>query len=181
MEPLKILSKKECEYYVNCLSELQDTFRIKSEPAVDSQIPCRHSYNNIALKPLHMSLTNMASKHFGVKLLPSYSYARYYEKGSRLLPHTDRAACKYSMTLNISSSDPSLIYPIWFMINDKPVSIDIRQGYGVFYDGMTYAHWRERCNHDWYLQLFLHWMDEDSKDDLIEEEHKNAKHLSLWK
>lgn len=181
MKPIKILDEKECEYYVNSLDKLQNTFKIKKEPAVDSEIPCRHSYNNIILKPLHKSLTDIASEYFKLKLFPSYSYARYYEKGSRLLPHIDRDACKYSMTLHLSSSNTLLSYPIWFEINNQHISFDLDRGYGIFYDGTEHVHWRNECSHSWYLQLFLHWMDEESKNRLIEEENAKAKHLSIWK
>lgn len=181
MKQLKILNENECNYYIKALSNLQDTFKIKHEYGTKSITPTRHSYNNLLFKPLHKSLTANAISHFGVDLFPMYSYARYYNEHSLLMPHYDREACKYSLTLHVGSNDNNEYYPIWFKINEENISFNLNQGEGVFYDGCEYLHWRNACKHDWYLQVFFHWTDIESKDDLIQFENIKGGRHSLWK
>ena len=39
---------------------------------------------------------------FGLRLVPTYSYGRTYERHARLLSHTDRPSCEFSATFPIS-------------------------------------------------------------------------------
>ena len=69
----------------------------------DEQVPNTYShYSDIAMETLLLAVQPIMEKQTGLKLIPTYSYARIYKKGHELKIHTDRNECKFSTTLNIS-------------------------------------------------------------------------------
>ena len=51
---------------------------------------------------------------FGIRLVPTYSYGRTYDRHSRLLSHTDRPSCEFSATFPISyNTDDKKPWNIW--------------------------------------------------------------------
>ena len=48
-------------------------------------------------------------EHTGLKLIPTYSYTRLYETGSKLARHKDRESCEISGTLNLGGD----LWPIY--------------------------------------------------------------------
>jgi hypothetical protein len=69
-------------------------------------------------------------------------------------PHTDRAACEFSMSLSLTG-DP---WPLWFML-DTPKPISLAIGQAVLYKGLEFEHWREEYTGNKCTQVFLHWVD----------------------
>lgn len=105
-----------------------------------------------------VSLTPIISRLIGRELYPTYSYCRIYLPGAVMKPHTDRAACEFSMSLCVGG-DP---WPLWFEL-DKPTPITINPGSAVLYPGLELTHWRETYQGTGCTQVFLHWVDANGK------------------
>ena len=76
----------------------------------DQQVSNTYShYSDIAMETLLEEVKPVMEKHTGLKLSPTYSYARIYKKGDVLARHKDRYSCEISTTLNLGG-DPWPIY-----------------------------------------------------------------------
>ncbi len=93
----------------------------------------------------------------GLSLIPTYSFVRLYEDGSELLPHFDKAACEYSVSVCLASQ---LNKPNALIIEqqDDVSEIYLAPGDGVLYTGGTCRHWRGLID-GWLLTLILHYVD----------------------
>jgi hypothetical protein len=100
----------------------------------------------------------------GLKLLPTYSYARLYAQGDELTKHTDRPACEISATVTLGFEGG--VWPI-YMDGNK---VDMKVGDAVLYRGQEVEHWREKyVEGKWQAQVFLHYVDANGP-------HKNEKY-----
>jgi hypothetical protein len=62
----------------------------------DDQVPNTYShYADIAMETLLLAVQPIMEKETGLKLIPTYSYARIYKKGDVLHRHKDRFSVKY--------------------------------------------------------------------------------------
>jgi hypothetical protein len=98
----------------------------------------------------------------GLKLYPTYSYARLYtQRGEELKNHRDRPACEISATLTLGFEDD--VWSIYMGDNeDKSNGTKIKMDVGdaVMYRGMDKWHWREPYfEGEWQAQVFLHYVD----------------------
>jgi len=110
-----------------------------------------------------------------LSLSPTYTLARIYEKGSKLIPHLDRDACEISATCPVFTSDSSssTIYISNVRINDTNRimyteedickkgdfnKIDMLPGDVLFYKGREHYHWREELKTDYLVQFFMHFV-----------------------
>jgi hypothetical protein len=104
----------------------------------------------------------LANKHkimeekTGLKLLPTYSYFRIYNKYAELKKHKDRPSCEISVTVSIGSCE-SYKWPIY--IDGNPIFLE--HGDAVIYKGCDYSHWRDEFLGDWHGQCFLHYVNAD--------------------
>ena len=68
----------------------------------DDQVPNTYShYSDIAMETLLLSVQPKMEKLTGLKLNPTYSYARIYKRGDVLHRHKDRFSCEISTTMNL--------------------------------------------------------------------------------
>jgi hypothetical protein len=113
----------------------------------------------------------------GIKLLPTYAYARWYIPGEELKPHIDRESCEISVTLtlgfdgnpwSIFIADPStddaekeIITLDEEKVGVKNISeIKLNVGDAAIYKGLSMYHWREEYKEgNWQAQVFLHYVD----------------------
>jgi|TARA_Y100000114_G_scaffold51745_1_gene47249 hypothetical protein len=95
-------------------------------------------------------------KKLGVELLPTYSFWRMYTKYSRLVKHSDRPSCEYSVSVFIGG-DQTHKWP--FIADGNKINID--PGDAIFYKGCEIKHWREEFLGDYQAQLFLHYVDKN--------------------
>jgi len=137
----------------------------------DQQVPNVYShYADFAMETLLMKVMPVMVKETGLNLIPTYSYARVYERGSILKRHKDRPSCEISTTLNLGG-DP---WPIFIdptgsnnVIDEyknimKPnapagVKVDLNPGDMLVYSGCDLEHWREPFQGDICGQVFLHY------------------------
>ena len=102
----------------------------------------------------------------GLKLFPTYSYARLYNnQGEELTIHRDRPACEISATLTLDFEGD--VWPIFMGTNeDKSNATEIKMNVGdaVLYRGCDIHHWRESYKEGkWQAQVFLHYVDQNGQ------------------
>lgn len=129
---------------------------------IDHQVPgSLRRYGATAFETLLDLCTEPFSTVTGRRLLPSYSFARFYFRGQELVAHRDRPECEHSATLHIASS-AVVPWPIWFRKDrNDPAEVTLGPGDAVMYRGDQVLHWRDPLPEEWYLQVFLHYVDAD--------------------
>ena len=126
----------------------------------DEQIPETYShYADIAMETLLQNLQPKMEEETGLKLTPTYSYARIYKKGDILHRHKDRYSCEVSTTLNLGGDD----WPIYLEpsgeTDKEGVKVDMQPGDMLVYKGCDVEHWREEFTGENCGQVFLHYND----------------------
>ena len=101
----------------------------------------------------------------GLELLPSYSFARRYTPGDRLIWHTDRPACEISLDVCVVAEGAS--YPL--IVNQgggdssktELEEVHLVPGDGLIYNGCDIGHGRKFMQHpqEVIYQLFVHYVD----------------------
>ena len=129
----------------------------------DQQVPNTYShYADMVMETLMMKVLPRMEKETGLKLLPTYSYARIYKKGDILRRHKDRPSCEISTTVNLGG-DP---WPIFIepsgKINKKGKKVILKPGDMLFYFGCKLEHWREPFKGKVCGQAFLHYSTNES-------------------
>ena len=149
----------------------------------DEQVPNTYShYSDIVMETLLLNVQPKMEKLTGLKLNPTYSYARIYKKGDVLHRHKDRFSCEISTTLNLGGDewpiylenkknvgnsteiDPETGKNYLTETKNKGTKIILKPGDMLVYKGMILEHWREVFLGDNCAQVFLHYNDVKSKD-----------------
>ena len=130
----------------------------------DNQVPNTYShYADLVMETLLEKVKPVMEKHTGLKLSPTYSYARIYKKGDTLARHKDRYSCEISTTLNLGG-DP---WPIYVDPTGKKgqagIKVDLKPGDMLIYSGCDLEHWREEFKGKDCGQVFLHYNKTGSK------------------
>jgi hypothetical protein len=137
----------------------------------DQQVPNVYShYADFVMETLLVKVMPIMKKHTNLDLIPTYSYARVYEKGSILKRHKDRPSCEISTTLNLGGDSwPIFIDPTGsnnvideyknIMKPDAPkgIRVDLEPGDMLVYSGCELEHWREEFTGNICAQVFLHY------------------------
>jgi hypothetical protein len=136
----------------------------------DEQVPNTYShYADIAMETLLEWVKPAMEKHTGLKLIPTYSYARIYKKRDVLHRHKDRFSCEISTTLNLGGDGWSIFLSpkenvgipdgkkITASSNAKGIKVDLKPGDMLIYKGMELEHWREPFKGENCIQVFLHY------------------------
>jgi predicted 2-oxoglutarate/Fe(II)-dependent dioxygenase YbiX len=112
----------------------------------------------------------------GKKLLPTYSYARWYVSEEELEIHKDRQSCEYSVTLTLgfdgnawpiymgypsdNKTECEKIYENKKVYVYNPTKIEMNAGDALVYKGCELYHWRDSYKEgNWQAQVFLHYVD----------------------
>ena len=131
----------------------------------DQQAPDTYShYGDVAMETLLLKTQPIMEKQTGMKLIPTYSYARIYTKGDILKRHKDRYSCEVSITLNLGGDS----WPIYLEpsgeIDKEGIKIDLEPGDALIYRGDLVEHWRETFEGENCGQVFLHYNDASHKE-----------------
>jgi len=136
-------------------------------------------YSDIVMETLLDMSTPVVEQAVGKSLHPTYSFFRIYDKCSDLKVHTDRESCEYTVALCLGCDPIDKPYEIFIgeedelsdykYFNDKKKLQRYRIDYkfpmlpnnAVIFKGMDKIHWREICNHDYFMTVFLHYVDKD--------------------
>lgn len=135
----------------------------------DEQIPNTYShYGDVAMETLLLAVQPIMEKQTGLKLIPTYAYARIYKKGDILERHKDRFSCEISTTLNLGGDE----WPIYIekdptkgglkegkyvTDNTKGSKVNLKPGDMLVYRGNILEHWREPFIGNDCGQVFLHY------------------------
>lgn len=127
---------------------------------VDPQVPGSIStYAAAGSEALLSMVASPLSSIVGRRLLPTYSFARFYNAGQELVAHRDRPECEHSATVHLASSD-AVDWPIQLLDrHGDNIVVTLRPGDAVLYRGDELLHWRDPLPQGWYLQVFLHYVD----------------------
>ena len=140
----------------------------------DEQVPNTYSnYADVAMETLLLAVQPKMEKETGLKLNPTYTYARIYKKGDDLKRHKDRFSCEISTTMNLGGDE----WPIYIeakknvglpkdgfppVTNNKGAKVILKPGDMLVYKGMLLEHWRETFIGDDCAQVFLHYNNVES-------------------
>ena len=160
--------------YINPFNEEHGTWK-------DEQVPGTYShYADIAMETLLLQVQPKMEKLTGIKLNPTYSYARIYKMGDVLHRHKDRFSCEISTTMNLggdewpiylenkknvgksSDIDPKTGTNYLVSTKNKGTKIILKPGDMLVYKGQILEHWRETFIGQDCGQVFLHYNDVSS-------------------
>ena len=141
----------------------------------DEQVPNTYShYADIAMETLLLAVQPIMEKQTGLKLIPTYAYARIYKKGDVLHRHKDRFSCEISTTLNLGGDE----WPIFIekdpkkgglkdgkyvTDNTKGIKVILKPGDMLVYKGNLCEHWRDAFGGTDCAQVFLHYNNKATK------------------
>jgi len=137
----------------------------------DKQVPNAYSkYGDWVMETLLQYVRPIMKEKTRLDLIPTYSYARIYNKGNILKRHKDRPSCEISTTLNLGGHhwsiylDPTgedTVIDEYKNIHKpnapKGIKVDLKQGDMLIYSGCELEHWREPFIGDFCVQVFLHY------------------------
>ena len=144
---------------------------INYQKAADGHIPHNtySQYANIAMETLMLKCQPLMEKTTGLKLYPTYTFARLYNNGDILERHKDRFSCEISTTMNLGGDD----WPIYLSPNEnvgipdgkkitveskaKGIKVNLKLGDMLVYRGMELEHWREKFEGQQCVQVFMHY------------------------
>jgi predicted 2-oxoglutarate/Fe(II)-dependent dioxygenase YbiX len=167
------LDKKNCEELTLALKN-----EIDKRGWFDPQCPTSKSIrDSVTFDKLLVDLLPHFEQASGLKLLPTYAYARWYEPGEVLKIHRDRPSCEVSVTLTLGFDGD--VWPIFMgKPSEEPTEyarvdesdntvyssdvgkIKMNVGDAVLYRGCEMYHWRDEYKEGkWQAQVFLHYVD----------------------
>ena len=123
----------------------------------DTQVSCSRAVRNYlpCLEALCEN-TTIVSELVGEQVLPTYAYARVYQKTADLKPHQDKDPCELSLTIHLKGDEP---WDFWIQTPDgQKVAVALDPGDAVIYHGCEATHWRNTYYGDSYTQMFLHYV-----------------------
>ena len=124
----------------------------------EEQIPNTYSqYANMAMETLMLKCQPAMEKATGLKVIPSYSYARIYKKGDELKRHKDRFSCEISTTMNLGGDLWDIYLEPSGKENMKGIKVQLDPGDMLVYRGCELEHWREKFKGKECVQVFLHY------------------------
>jgi len=147
----------------------------------DGQVPNTYAhYSDIAMETLLLAVQPKMEKLTGLKLNPTYSFARIYKMGDVLKRHKDRFSCEISTTMNLGGDewpiylehkknvgvpadiDPETKTNYQVSTNNKGTEVILKPGDMLVYKGMILEHWREAFIGQDCAQVFLHYNNQSS-------------------
>ena len=150
----------------------------------DRQVMGAYSlYGDILFDSLLEKIKPIMEDNTNIKLMPTYSYARIYNKGNVLEKHKDRFSCEISTTLNLGGVPwPIYVEPdsskgfykeedTYIPSDSKGIQINLNPGDMLIYKGCEIEHWRLPFTGNDCAQLFLHYIElkEDNLQFLMDE------------
>jgi hypothetical protein len=156
-----VLDEQSCKNLTEYLKHLVN----QQQTIQDSQCPKSQAVHGAEeFDKLLEALTHYFEEKSGLKLYPTYSYARLYnQQGEELKNHRDRPACEISATITLGfEGDVWSIYMGDHEDKTDGSKIDMAIGDAVLYRGCDKWHWREPyVEGQWQAQVFLHYVDQN--------------------
>ncbi len=112
-------------------------------------------YDDTVMNSILEVKIDLLEKEIDLKLVPTYSYWRYYTEGSILEKHYDRPACEVSVTACIKKEGN---WPI--IVSEE--EFELEEGEAVLYGGCNEEHYRPgKFAGKQMAQVFLHYVDKN--------------------
>lgn len=195
-----VLDKQSCQNLTNYLKDLVSQKKTNKDP----QCPFSEAiYGAEEFDKLLEDLIPYFEEKSGLKLYPTYTYARLYAPGEVLKNHRDRPSCEISATLTLGfDGDQWSIYMAdeatkedgilksgeddFYVKNISEIKMNI--GDAVMYRGMEKYHWRDKFKGKWQAQVFLHYVDQNGphaewkydKRKFLDENKSNSKSIKFY-
>lgn len=135
-------------------------------------------YADTLMESIELQYGEKACRILQATMSPTYTFTRIYEKGSPLIPHTDRPSCEISATCPVIISDDTssqicISNYKWQEITTTPKKFTIEEikqkgdyseihlypGDVLFYRGCDHYHWRDPIKTDYLIQFFMHFVE----------------------
>jgi hypothetical protein len=124
----------------------------------DAQVPDTFCcYGDHAMETLLLMVLPRMQHDTGLKLVPTYSFARLYKKGDILHRHTDRPSCEVSTTIHLGGDKWPLFIDGTGGRGNGGTKVLLDVGDMLVYSGCHLEHWREPFEGDACAQVFLHY------------------------
>tara|TARA_A100001037_G_scaffold296506_1_gene317095 strand:- start:79 stop:1272 length:1194 start_codon:yes stop_codon:yes gene_type:complete len=147
------ISTERADALASDFKDYANKFDIKNDPQVEK---CVGKYDYISFVELLCEKNVQVSQLVGETVLPTYTYARIYEKGAVLTPHVDKEECEISLTVNLECDIP---WSIWIQTpKGEKKEVELNPGDAMIYFGMTAPHWREEFAGNICTQVFMHYV-----------------------
>ena len=180
MQPIFIKEFLPKEILNLCYSYCLLKFSNQKSFIIDRQTSSLISHHGDHLMETIMDMsTSVVEQNVGKKLWPTYSFFRIYDKCSDLKIHKDRESCEYTVALCLGADPVAQPYEIFLGEEDnnsdykyynseneyKRYRIDNKfsmlPNNALIFKGMDKIHWREECQHDHFITVFLHYVDQE--------------------
>lgn len=122
-----------------------------------------NSYGDVVFDTLNMLSLNKVQEFTAEELIHTYSFWRLYKNKDVLERHIDRESCEISTTLCLGYDNGTLLndddycWPICLNKNGQEVSIELKPGDMLIYQGTEVEHWRDSFEGVNHAQVFLHY------------------------
>lgn len=158
------ISKELAEFIALEFSMMETTARCLY-PDADLSDLCKGTfarYSPLMMEALAVKLQPMIEETVGMKLFPTYSYARIYYQGTDLKPHFDRASSEVTITVCLQQDS---VWPLYVESSNGVVhAINLEVGDIGIYCGRAHKHWREPLQEEKHIQAFLQYVDAEGDD-----------------
>lgn len=119
-------------------------------------------YSPLMMEALLVLLQPKIEETVGIKLFPTYSYARTYYKNSQLKKHIDMASSEVTVSVCLQQNSN---WPLYLKNTEGHIhAINLEVGDAGIYSGRTHEHWREPLHEEKQIQAFLQYVDAEGKD-----------------
>ncbi len=159
------VSKELCEFLALEFTMMEDVCTTLYEGADLSDL-CKNTfarYSPLMFEALSVKLLPLVEKETGLKLWPTYSYARIYYHGSELQKHVDRPSSEVTISVCITRENDN--WPLNIQGDSGEIyEIDLDVGDIVIYSGRKHLHWRDPFPGNKQIQAFLQYVDANGPD-----------------
>lgn len=119
-------------------------------------------YSPLMMEALAVQLQPKIEQAVGMKLFPTYSYARIYYEGSELQKHFDRPSSEVTVSVCLEQDEQWPLY----VKNSQGVehAINLEVGDAGIYSGRKHEHWRNPLTSKRHVQAFLQYVNAEGDD-----------------
>eukprot|EP01125_Pyxidicula_operculata_P003018 TRINITY_DN1310_c0_g1_i3.p1 TRINITY_DN1310_c0_g1~~TRINITY_DN1310_c0_g1_i3.p1 ORF type:complete len:555 (-),score=108.29 TRINITY_DN1310_c0_g1_i3:152-1597(-) len=128
--------------YMACYREEIDDGILKLEDAYAGQALRYYAFNDRCGRFIHFQLVDLVRRVIAHNAQPTYLYFGGYVNSSRLVPHTDRPPCEFTISLNLGQNPADKPWPLGLGV--KPlIERDPK------YEGMNNLEWPPKEEQRW--------------------------------
>jgi hypothetical protein len=162
---IKNAISKELAHFIALEYEMMETVCKHLYPDANLADLCDNTfarYSPLMMEALAVLIQPQVEATVGMKLFPTYSYARIYYKGSELQKHFDRPSSEVTVSVCLQQDAN---WPLYVKNSDGVThAINMEVGDAGIYSGRKHEHWREPLAGEKHIQCFLQYVDAEGDD-----------------